>query len=218
MPLSPRISTAEGLAATLRAMSIIFRTAALEPLILSKTAGIADRSGLDASLGRHPVGRMARGRRARARPDPGADPGGSDSPLLFGDLLDLVAQILVQDSRASAGCRPSGARAWRPSSAPPGRPSLHPRKACRSAWGRAPEARRVGRRPPSAVAASPPSAIMASVAGSDAPLTATRGKAGPRASVAAGSTSGLSGGKARSSGVGPWLATNWSGRPGASPR
>ena len=39
MPLSPRISTAEWVAATLRAMAIILRTAALEPLIASKTPG-----------------------------------------------------------------------------------------------------------------------------------------------------------------------------------
>ena len=37
VPLSPRINTAEWVTATLRAIAIILRTAALEPFIVSKT-------------------------------------------------------------------------------------------------------------------------------------------------------------------------------------
>ena len=71
VPLSPRIRTADGLAATLRAIAIIRRTAWPEPLIASKTP-----ASPSASPGRCGPPARRRGRTPRAPPGPGAAPGG----------------------------------------------------------------------------------------------------------------------------------------------
>ena len=67
VPLSPRISTAEWVTATLRAMAIILRTAALEPLIVSKTPEATVIGPLRQRLGRGSLKRLSRSDPSRSR-------------------------------------------------------------------------------------------------------------------------------------------------------
>ena len=90
MPLSPRMSTAEWVTATLRAIAIMLRTAALEPFIVSKAPRLVVER----------FRRVVKRRRARRVADELALALGpilelilqdQDSPLLLGDLVDLAA-------------------------------------------------------------------------------------------------------------------------------
>ena len=74
-------------------MPIIFRTAALEPLIASNGPEIARRRRLERALARLSRADESRAVPLALGPIPELILQDQDPPLLFGDLLDLVAQL-----------------------------------------------------------------------------------------------------------------------------
>ena len=206
VPLSPRISTAEWVTATLRAMAIILRTACAravdrlegpKPPLPRRVQRAADRGAEAGMAGRS---RLAFG------PILELILQDQDPPLLLGDLVDLASQLLIQGLERFLDV---GRMQYQRGDRARGRQERHLFVFVRHAAALRAQDEQTGEwpSPPSAAAASPPSAIMASDAGRDAVEAPSRGRADSGGSAQA-VDERIIGGERRSSGAARAHATS----------